>query len=519
MDTRDHKPRNGDPLLRITGISKRFGCVQANDDISLSVSRGEILAILGENGAGKSTFISVLAGIYKPDEGEICWEGKPVDIQNPLDAVRLGIGVVHQHFSLIPELTVVENIILGLKTGRHPFTDLRAASQRVKEISERYGLVVDPETPVWQLSLGVRQRVEILKVLYRGADLLILDEPTAVLTPQETQNLIELLKRMAAEGCAVVFVSHKLYEVRALCQRAVVLRGGRLVADTSIVGMHDSDLARLMIGEAPTSVQIEPAAAQSGPELLRAESLACRSDRGLMAVKDVSFQMTGGEIVGIAGVAGNGQSELIECLTGMRPSVHGKLYLDGKEITRASCRKRREAGMAHVPEDRKGTGSVLDMGLDENLILGQHRLTPFARKGLLQMQTIRSMAATLLEKYNVRAAGIAARARTLSGGNLQKVVLARELFRTPRLVVAVEPTRGLDCGAVEFTHEQFVALREQGRSVLLVSTDLDEILQLCDRVYIMYHGALLGPVSPTVGKKNIGITMLTGEMPYMAEVQ
>jgi len=502
----------GTPLLSLRGISKRFGSVQANREISIDVYPGEILGLLGENGAGKSTLMSILSGDYAPDSGEIWWKGEPVIIRNPRDAVHLGIGMVHQHFTLIPELTVVENIVLGLKSPRGLFNDLEAANQKIRDLSARYGLQVNPKERVHKLPLGVRQRVEILKVLYRGSQLLVLDEPTAVLTPQETDQLIEMLKEMAADGKTVVFVSHKFREVRAVCQRVVVLRAGQVMGSLELSSMDDQELANLVIGERVNIAHGERApAGQTQADLCQVVDLAARDELGREVFSEVKFAVHKGEIVGVAGIAGNGQSELVECLAGLRPAVRGHIYLEELDITQLSPRRRRALGVAHIPEDRRRVGCVLDFNLEENIILGEHYRPPVAWHGILNPGVIHKIAHAHMQAYNVKAAQSTIQTRTLSGGNLQKLVLARELRDSARLILAAEPTRGLDVAAVEFTYQQFLNLCSQGKGLLLFSSDLDEILRLSDRIFVMFHGRLIGPFPRWIGRKEIGYTLLTGE--------
>jgi ABC-type uncharacterized transport system ATPase subunit len=500
-------------LLSLRGIGKRFGRVQANRDVSLDVYPGEILGLLGENGAGKSTLMSILSGNYQPDSGEIWWKGQPVRLKSPRDASALGIGMVHQHFTLIPELTVAENIILGLKSSRFLFTDLKAARRRIQELSQRYGLAVDPDARVWQLSLGLRQRVEILKILYRGSQLLVLDEPTAVLTPQEIEQLLEMLAGMAAEGCTIIFVSHKFREVRLICRRVVVLRAGQVVGDLDVSSVNDRELARLVVGEEVSRAVEAQAPPTAAPVVLfRVENLAARNELGLPAFSGVTFEVQAGEIVGLAGIAGNGQSELAECLAGLRPADQGSIRLAGAVLTHCSPRQRRAAGLAHIPEDRRGVGCVLDFSLEENAILGEHYRPPAARRGVLDATAIRRVTLERLKTYRIQADQSTAPARTLSGGNLQKLVLARELSGSPQLVLAAEPTRGLDVAAVEFTYQQLLNLRGQGKGILLISSDLDEVLRMSDRIFVMHQGRLLGPLPPAVGRKEVGYSMLTGRL-------
>lgn len=513
MQTIQTIDKSGEVLLRLRGISKRFGHVQANQDISLDVYSGEILGLLGENGAGKSTLMSILSGNYQPDAGEIWWKGQPVQVKSPRDASALGIGMVHQHFTLIPELTVAENIVLGLKSSRLFFTDLGAARRRIQELSQHYGLDVDPDAHVWQLSLGLRQRVEILKILYRGSQLLVLDEPTAVLTPQEIEQLLEMLAGMAAEGCTIIFVSHKFREVRHLCRRVVVLRAGRVVGDLDVSSVNDQELARLVVGEEVSrAIEAQSSSITTQAALLQVENLAARNDLDLPAFDEVSFEVHAGEIVGVAGVAGNGQSELVACLAGLRSITGGSVRLAGVALTNCTPRQRRAAGLAHIPEDRRGVGCVLDFSLEENVILGEHYRPPAAHRGVLDASTIHKITLERLKTYHIKAGQSTAPARTLSGGNLQKLVLARELSSSPQLILAAEPTRGLDVAAVEFTYQQLLDLRGQGKGILLISSDLDEVLRLSDRIFVMHRGRLLGPLPPGVGRKEVGYSMLTGAL-------
>lgn len=512
-------PPNPDPALSLRGICKRFGTVQANDHIDLDVNAGEILGLLGENGAGKSTLMEIVAGVYQPDSGQICINGQPVMIRNPMQAAQLGIGMVHQHFTLIPELTVAENVVLAsFRKHRYFGEQVQSARAYIRKVSERYGLQVDPSVPVWQLSVGARQRAEIIKVLYRGASCLILDEPTAVLTPQETDQFLSLLKTMAAEGTTVIFVSHKLSEVLSCCPRIVVLRRGRLVADLTACGATERELAHLMVGQ-DVSLTSDRQCAKGNPGAasLHVDCLSADNDRGLPAFSAVSFDVRQGEIVGVAGVAGNGQSELVECLAGLRSVTSGSVCLDGKDITRFSPARRRACGIAHIPEDRKGVGCILDLGFDENLILGEHRQRPVATRGWLRRSVIRERSARVIAQYRIQAPDPSVRARFLSGGNLQRLILARELARDPRVVLAVEPTRGLDVGAVEYTHQQLLQLRDQHRAILLVSTDLDEVLSMSDQVYVMHRGRFIGPLPADSGREEVGYVMLTGrELPEEA---
>jgi simple sugar transport system ATP-binding protein len=484
--------KSGVPAVALRGITKRFPGVVANDGIDFEAAAGEVHALLGENGAGKSTLSNILTGLYRPDEGEIVLHGEPVRFSSPRDALDAGICMVHQHFRLVAPFTVAENIILGdnREGGRfvvHP----RAVERRVVEIGKRYEIAVDPRAKIWQLSLGEQQRVEILKALYREAKVLILDEPTAVLTPQEAESLFRTLRAMAAEGRTVIFISHKLHEVKAVADRVTVLRGGRSIATVSTADATPSSLAALMVGrELGVPRRSEPR--EAGAVVLELDGLCAQGDRGALAVKNVSLTVRAGEIVAVAGVAGNGQRELAECVSGMRPPTAGAIRVGGRELRGGDPREAIRAGVAHVPEDRLGTGVSPSLSIASNLVLKSYRGRAFGP--LLRLRGIREHAAKLIERYDVRGGGPRLPARQLSGGNLQKVVLAREFSGEPRVLVAASPTRGLDVSAIETVHDYLRQAAAQGVGILLLSEDLDEILALVDRIAVMYEGEIVGEV-------------------------
>ncbi|MFZ5827393.1 MAG: ABC transporter ATP-binding protein [Bacillota bacterium] len=495
-------------LLKLTGITKRFGSLVANDRIDLEVRQGEIHALLGENGAGKSTLMNILYGLYTPDEGTIEWKGKPVKIAGPRHAIDLGIGMVHQHFMLVPVFTVAENIVLGQEPGKGGLLDAKEANARVREISQRFGLEVDPEDKIESISVGLQQRVEILKALYRGAELLILDEPTAVLTPQEVVELGKILKSLVAQGRTIIIITHKLKEVLHMADRVTVIRRGRKVATVDAQGKTEAELANLMVGrEVELKVERKPAAPKQ--PVLEIAHLSAKNDRGLLALKDVSFTVRAGEIVGIAGVDGNGQSELIACVTGLRRPAGGVVKVNGQNVTAATPKQVRDAGVGHIPEDRHRRGLVLDFSISENVALGEHR--KFAHWGILNYQKMRELAEKVVKAFDVRPPEPDYQARALSGGNQQKVIVGREIMRDPDLMLAVQPTRGLDVGAIEFIHRRLVAERDAGKAVLLVSLELDEVLNLADRILVMYKGQVVAEVTgEEATEENLGLLMAGG---------
>ena len=497
------------PLLELRRITKRFPGVLANDRVDFDLVRGEVHALLGENGAGKSTLMNILYGLYHPDEGEIRLEGKPVRIGSPRDAIDLGIGMVHQHFMLIPVMTVAENIVLATEPTKGPFLDLAGAERRVGELSSQFGLAVRPDARVASISVGMQQRAEILKALYRGAGILILDEPTAVLTPQEASELFAILRSLQADGKSIVFITHKLNEVLEIADRITVLRQGRKVETVPREGATREGLARLMVGR-EVVLRVEKSPAEPGEALLEVENVHVRDERGLEAVRGASFQVRAGEIVGIAGVDGNGQSELIDALTGLRRPASGRILAAGKDITTASSREHLDLGVGHIPEDRQARGLVLDFTLAENIALHDFRKEPDSRWGWLYPRRLIERAARLLEEFDVRGGTPQTLAAALSGGNQQKVVIAREVSRDPRVLVAAQPTRGLDVGAIEFVHRRLIEERDEGRAILLVSLELEEILSLSDRILVLYEGRIVGEYPPGVSEEDLGVAMTGG---------
>ncbi len=478
------------PLLELRNITKRFPGVLANDSVSLKLNKGEIVALLGENGAGKSTLMNVVYGLLSPDGGEVFVDGEPVELKSPRQAIDLGIGMVHQHFMLIEPLTVTENIVLGNEPTTAGVIDIRKARADVVEISERYGLAVDPDAKIIDLPVGAQQRVEILKALYRGARILILDEPTAVLTPQEVKELFGVVRQLVTEGLAVVLITHKLEEVMASSDRVVVMRDGKVVGETKPSDTDMSGLARMMVGR-EVVFRIEKKPTVCGDTVLNVRNLKVLDDRHLEAVKGMTFDICAGEIVAIAGVSGNGQTQLIEALTGLRKVEEGTISFLGNDITHSSARQTIDAGVSHVPEDRHRRGLVLEFDLAENMILGDHRKPPFTKRGIMDPQAIAQITEERVEEYDVRSPSIRIAAANLSGGNQQKLVLAREVGRNPELLVAAQPTRGLDVGAIEFVHSRILAERDSGKGVLLVSLELEEVQSLADRILVVFEGRIV----------------------------
>ena len=499
------------PILEVRGITKRFPGVLANDHVGFDVHRGEVHALLGENGAGKTTLMNIVYGLYKADSGEILLDGKPVSFGSARDAIRAGIGMVHQHFMLIPVMTVTENIVLASEPTRGGvFLDYDAAARRVRELSGTFGLAVDPAARVGDITVGQQQRVEILKALYRGADVLILDEPTAVLTPQEARDLFVILESLKQQGKAIVFISHKLKEVLEIADRVTVLRRGRKIDTISREGATEEGLARMMVGrEVLLRVEKKPPSPREAE--LRVEDLHVLDDRGLEAVRGVSMAVRAGEILGIAGVDGNGQTELIDAIAGLRRPASGRVLFGARELTGASAHDHLGAGLGHIPEDRQRRGLVLEFSLAENIALHDYDKAPFSRWGWLNPRRVIERARKLIREYDVRGGGPQTPAAALSGGNQQKVVLAREISRNPRVLIAAQPTRGLDVGAIEFVHKRLVAERDGGRAVLLVSLELDEILSLSDRILVIYEGQIVGEFAPDVSEEQLGIYMTGGK--------
>jgi simple sugar transport system ATP-binding protein len=496
-------------LLELKGITKRFGDVVANDAVDFDLERGEVHALLGENGAGKSTLMNVLFGLYRQSEGEILLGGRHVDIRSPRDALDLGIGMVHQHFMLVPVMTVAENIVLAREPHKGLFLDLETAERRVAQLAQRFGLAVDPHARVRDVSVAQQQRVEILKALYGDAEILILDEPTAVLTPQETDELFDVIRSLTAAGKSIIFITHKLNEVLEVADRITVLRLGRKVATLPRAGATERELARLMVGR-EVLLRVEKEPARPGPPLLEVEDLSAHDDRGLEALRGVSLTVHAGEIVGVAGVDGNGQRELVETLTGLRRPRTGRISFAGRDLTGKHAREFLDAGIGHVPEDRQRQGLILGFNLAENLGLRDYRVEPASRFGWLKPRVLVERARQLLREFDVRGGSPTTLASSLSGGNQQKLVVAREVSRDPRLLVASQPTRGLDVGATEFVHQRLVHERDEGRAVLLVSFTLEEILSLSDRILVLYEGRIVAEYPPTVSMEELGLAMTGG---------
>jgi general nucleoside transport system ATP-binding protein len=485
------KPRIHHAEMR--GITKRFPGVLANNQVNFDIRSGEVHALLGENGAGKSTLMRILYGLYRPDEGQILLNGKPVTIESPVDAIRLGIGMIHQHFMLVPSLTVAENVALGLASTREPLTDLDRVSKRILELAEVYGLEVDPGAFVWQLAVGQQQRVEIIKALYRGAALLILDEPTAVLTPQEVKELFVTLRQMARDGHALIFISHKLHEVLDISERVTVLRDGHEIGTRLTAEISKTDLARMMVGREVGLKQERVKTDQSEVRLVL-NDLWARSDRETEALRGVSLEVHSGEILGVAGVSGNGQRELAQVVTGLRPPTRGRVMLDSVDVTGKSPSKVIERGLSYIPEERMRDGMIKEFTVAENLILREHGQKPYARAGFFDFRAISQRSKELIQSFNVKTPSQETPVKNLSGGNIQKLLLARELSRNPRVVIASQPTRGLDIGATEYVHSRLLEQRSEGTAILLISEDLDEILALSDRIAVIYEGQIMGVV-------------------------
>ncbi|MFL5942644.1 MAG: ABC transporter ATP-binding protein [Gaiellaceae bacterium] len=491
------------------GIRKEFPGVVANDDVSFDVRRGEVHALLGENGAGKSTLMNILYGLYRPDGGEIRLNGKPVSFSSAREAIQAGIGMVHQHFMLIPVMTVAENIVLGIEPRSALLLDESGAEQRVRELSEQFGLAVEPGALISDITVGQEQRVEILKALYRGADLLILDEPTAVLTPQEAGELFEIIRSLQADGKSIIFITHKLNEVLEIADRITVLRRGKTIETVPRAGATEESLARAMVGR-DVLLRVDKKPAEPGDVLLEVRDLHVLDDRAIEKVRGVSFDVRDGEIVGIAGVDGNGQSELIDAITGLQKIESGTVTIAGRKLSHPTARAALDAGIGHIPEDRQRRGLVLEFTIAENIALHDYAKPPDARFGWLFPGRMIDRARTLIREFDVRGGGPLTRAGGLSGGNQQKVVAAREIGRDPKVLIAAQPTRGLDVGAIEYLHRRLVAERDKGRAILLVSLELEEILSLSDRILVIYEGEIVGEHTGEVSEDEIGLEMLGG---------
>ena len=476
-------------VIEMIGIRKEFPGIVANDDITLQVEEGQIHAILGENGAGKSTLMSILFGLYKADRGVIKVRGKEVSISSPNDAFDLGIGMVHQHFQLVHNFTVAENIIIGREGGF--VYDIRTASRKIKEISDRYGLSIDPDMVIEDITVGMQQRVEILKMLYRDADILIFDEPTAVLTPQEIDELMQIMRNLAAEGKSIILITHKLEEIKAVAEKCTIIRRGKLVGVVDVAGTSVEEMAALMVGR-PVSFKVDKGEPRIGEAVLEIRNLDVLNNKHVLGVKDFSLTIRRGEIVGIAGVDGNGQSELVEALSGLRKVEGGQIVFKGQDITNASIQERNEMGLGHIPEDRQKRGLILAEPLSTNFVIKEFYKQPYSKHGILNQEAIVEYGQKIIDKFDVRSGeGITSLAGKLSGGNQQKAIIGREVEADPDLLIAVQPTRGLDVGAIEFIHKELVKERDSGKAVLLVSFELDEIFNLSDRIAVMNAGRLI----------------------------
>jgi ABC-type uncharacterized transport system ATPase subunit len=494
-------------VVEMEGITKRFGRVLANDQVAFSCRQGEVHALLGENGAGKTTLSNILSGMYRADEGTIRIRGKVVHIHQPGDAIGLGIAMVHQHFMLINPFTVAENLMFGLKSAREPWLDMRSTIERITELSKNYGLAVDPKARIQDLSVGAQQRVEIVKALYRGADILILDEPTSVLTPQEADELFKVMRGLTAQGHTVIFITHKLDEVMAVADRITVLRDGRRIATVARSETSKSELACMMVGR-EVLFRLEKPPAALGPVVLEVKDLRADCDDGRPVLRGLSFAIHGGEILGVAGVDGNGQAELAQALIGTRKVKQGKILLDGEDVTDHSPKERLLLGFGYIPEDRNVEGLITSFNVCENVILDTHFTHPYSRGPFLDQKTINAETARLIKEFDIRACRQRENAGRLSGGNLQKLVLAREVHRDPKVLVAAQPTRGLDVGATEYIRKRLLEQRDRGRAILLISADLDEITTLSDKILVLYEGEITGLISSErVNMEDLGLMM------------
>ncbi len=499
------------PVLEMRGITKRFPGTVANDGISIDVRRGEVHALLGENGAGKSTLVNILYGLVAPDEGEIRIDGEPVTIRDPADAIRRGIGMVHQHFMLVPVLTVAENVILGQETiGPPGLIDRGEADRRIAALAQQLGFTIDPRARVDQLSVGQQQRVEILKALYRGARILVLDEPTAVLTPQETVEIFGVLRRLKGEGTSIIFISHKLDEVLSIADRITVIRRGRVVGERRPAETNEEDLAELMVGR-EVSLVVDRGVSHPADATIEVRGLHARDDRGNETVRGIDFQIRAGEIFGIAGVAGNGQDELVEALVGLRRPTAGRVRIGGRDVTGHSTRELRDHGVSYVPGDRQRYGLVLSYSCEDNLVLTCYDEPPYARGPLRNERAIEERGATLVREFDIRTPSAKVRASSLSGGNQQKLVVAREFTGDLKLLILDQPTRGVDVGSIEFIHKRTIARRDAGAAILLVSAELDEVLELSDRIAVIHRGSLVAEFAAgTAEREQIGLLMARG---------
>ncbi|GAA0110575.1 ABC transporter ATP-binding protein [Clostridium tertium] len=495
-------------VVEMLNIRKEFPGIVANDNVTLQLKKGEVHALLGENGAGKSTLMGMLFGMYQPEAGVIKVKGKEVKISSPNVANDLGIGMVHQHFKLVENFTVTENIILGCEPKKFLTIDIKNAAKRIDELSKTYGLNVDPYSKIEDISVGMQQRVEILKMLYRNAEVLIFDEPTAVLTPQEIDDLIKIMQNLINEGKSIILITHKLKEIKAAADRCTVIRRGKCIGTVDVKTTTEADMAKMMVGR-QVSFKVDKVEANPGDEVLRLENLSVKNNKKVLGLKDFSLNVRKGEIVGVAGVEGNGQTELVEAITGMRGIESGSIFFNGKDISKTSIRKRIDEGIAHIPEDRHKRGLILDYTMEDNMVLKVYKNEPFSKSGLINRSKITEYANNIIETFDVRAGeGGKSMARSLSGGNQQKGIIGREVQSNPDLLIAVQPTRGLDVGSIEYIHKRLVEQRDSGKAVLLVSLELDEILNVSDRIAIVNNGELIGIVNASETDENeVGLMM------------
>lgn len=498
-----------DYIIEMRNITKEFPGIKANDNITLQLKKGEIHALLGENGAGKSTLMSILFGLYQPDEGEILYNGKKVTINNPNDATALGIGMVHQHFKLVDCFTVLDNIMLGVENTRIGIVEKKKAAEKIMKLSDRYGLFLKPDELVENITVGMQQRTEIMKMLYRDNEILIFDEPTAVLTPNEIKELMSIMKELISEGKSILFITHKLNEIMQVADRCTVLRKGKCIGTVDIKDTNVSELSNMMVGR-PVELVVEKTEAKPKEVVLEVKNLTVKSTKQKKdLVHDVSFDVKAGEIVCIAGIDGNGQTEFIRALTGLDKMAEGSIYLNGKEITHKSIRERNISGISHIPEDRHRHGLVLDYSLEQNMVLQEYFEKKFQKNGFIRFDEVRKYANELIDKYDVRSGqGATTIARSMSGGNQQKAIVAREMTKEHDLLIAVQPTRGLDVGAIEFIHKEIVKERDKGKAILLVSLELDEVLNLADRILVMYEGKIVGEFkNENINVEELGLYM------------
>ena len=497
-----------DYIVEMLNIRKEFPGIVANDNITLQLKKGEIHALLGENGAGKSTLMSILFGMYKPTSGKIKVKGKEVNISSPNIANNLGIGMVHQHFKLVENFTVTENIILGMEPRKFFTVDIKSAAKRIEELSKTYGLNVDPYAKIEDISVGMQQRVEILKMLYRNAEVLIFDEPTAVLTPQEITDLIAIMKNLIKEGKSIIIITHKLKEIKEAADRCTVIRRGKYIGTVDVKETSEAEMAKMMVGR-QVSFKVDKKEATPKEEVLKLENINVKNNKGVLGLKDFSLTVRKGEIVGIAGVEGNGQTEIVEAITGMRVIENGKIIFNGKDITNDSIRERIDEGIAHIPEDRHKRGLILDYTMEDNMILKAYKNSPFSKNGLINREKVKKYSDEIIETFDVRSGeGGASIARSLSGGNQQKGIIGREILSNPDLLIAVQPTRGLDVGSIEYIHKRLVEQRDNGKAVLLVSLELDEVLNVSDRIAVINNGELIGIVDADKTNENeVGLMM------------